>query len=322
MNYTRDLEKNPYQGVDYGGTKYIPTGFSSDYLTNDLMSRKLTFITSQAEEGKTLIAHRIILNGIDRGKRVLLVDGEYYQEELIHELYLKIIGNDDRLYDKKKVNKLWIKEPKEHILKMIQAWHKEKLYVISKNECDFKNIDELYAEVEKQVVLHDIDLVCYDNMMVIVTSSQAERNAKQADFVKAIIRMNQRKNVHSVIVNHARQQSERGIELDIFSMSGTSDMANMADNVYTLRRNFEPLEGEPDGWLYLKKNKLNGRHKEMQLIFNHENRMYNELDEFGNQIQLSLNWQGKGEQTNGFKDTDRRISTHPDSIRSNNYADD
>jgi len=296
MNYTRNLEKFPYRGISSGNTKYIPTGFSSDFLTNDLMSRKLTFITSQAEEGKTLILHRIYLNAIDKGYRVLAVDGEYYQEELIHELYLKIIGNDEKYYDKIKINKLWIKEPKKHILEMIQEWHKNKLFIISKNDCDFNNLDELYKEVEKSVDENKIDLIGYDNMMALVTSTQSERNAKQADFVKAIIRMNQIKNTHSIIVNHARKQSERGIEIDIFDMSGTSDMPNMADNVYTLRRNFNPGEDEPDGWLYLKKNKLNGRHKEMQLVFNHKNRMYNEIDFFGNQTQLSLNWRGKGEQ--------------------------
>ena len=298
MSYVRNLERNPYQRIKQGDTKFIPTGFSADYLTNDLMSRKLTFITSQSEEGKSLVLHRILLNAIDKGYKVLLVDGEYYQEELINELYLKIIGNDKTLYDLIKVNKLFIKEPKNHILKLIQAWHKEKLYILSKNQCNFKNLDELYTTVEKEVNDYKIDLVGYDNMMALVSSTQSERNAAQADFVKAVIKMNQNSNIHSIIINHARHQHERGIELDIFSMSGTTDMPNMADNIYTLQRNFDPNDDEPDGWLYLKKNKLNGKHNKMALIFNDCNRMYNEIDKNGNQVQLTLNWRNEGTQEN------------------------
>lgn len=295
MKYVRDLTIQPYKGIARDDTKYIPTGFSSDYLTDDLMSRKLTIVTGQSEEGKSVIVHRTILNAVNEGYRVLVVDGEYYQEELIRELYLKVIGNDRKLYDLKRPNKVYIKEPKKHILPMLEKWHENKLYFISKNECDFKSFEEMFSVIVEAVKAYSIDMIVLDNMMSLVESTQSERNAAQADFVKNIIRLDRTYNVHGVIVNHPRKQHERGADIDIFDMSGTSDMPNLVDNVYIVRRVFNPTEDEPDGYLSLKKNKLNGKHKEMPLMFDEETRNYLEYDN-GQMVKMHLDWQGEGKQ--------------------------
>jgi len=295
MRYIRNVTVKPYKTIKRADTKYIPTGFSTDDYTDDLMSRKITILTSQSEEGKSVILHRILLNAIDKGFKVLLVDGEYDEEELIRELYLKIIGKDKSLYDLTKPNKVYIKEPKKHILKMIEQWHENKLHILSKTEANFHDFEAMFNEIVEYVKTEKIDLVCLDNMMSLVSSSQAERNAAQADFIKNIILLNRKYNCHSVVVNHARKQAQRGIELDIFDMSGTSDMANSCDNVFVVWRNFDPADDEPDGWLSLKKNKLNGKHKTMPLIFDHENRTYLEVIS-GVPQRLSLNWRNEGKQ--------------------------
>jgi len=211
LKYVRDLTLQPYNYEAQADTKYIPTGFSSDYLTDDLMSRKISIITGQSEEGKSVVVHRIMLNAIDKGFKVLLVDGEYYQEELIRELYLKIIGNDRSLYDVRRPNKTDIKEPKRHILTLMQKWHKDKIYIISKNncDCDFDNFENLFNVMVEAIQLYHIDLVILDNMASLVSSSQAERNSVQADFIKNVIQIDQKYNCHSLIVNHPKKQNER-----------------------------------------------------------------------------------------------------------------
>jgi twinkle protein len=238
-----------------------------------------------------------MLNAIDKGFKVLLVDGEYYQEELIRELYLKIIGNDRSLYDVRRPNKTDIKEPKRHILTLMQKWHKDKIYIISKNncDCDFDNFENLFNVMVEAIQLYHIDLVILDNMASLVSSSQAERNSVQADFIKNVIQIDQKYNCHSLIVNHPKKQNERGAELDIFDMSGTSDMPNMMDNVFVVQRNFEPSDDKPDGWLHLKKNKLNGKHNKMPLVYNPESRTYEEVVN-GRIMELQLNWRNNGEQ--------------------------
>jgi len=125
---------------------------------------------------------------------------------------------------------------------------------------------------------------------------QSERNAAQADFVKNIIRLDRTHNCHGVIVNHPKKQMQRGAEIDIFDMSGTSDMPNMADNVFIVQRVFDPTDEEPDGYLHLKKNKLNGKHSKMPLIFADETRNYLEYLN-GEQVPMQLDWQNEGKQS-------------------------
>lgn len=298
-NYFRDLTKNGYKRISSGHFKFIPTGFQGiDFATNDLMSRKCTIITGRSEEGKSIIVHRIILNAIDKGLKVLIVDGEYDQEELINELYLKVIGNNSKYYDTIRMNKLEVKEPKPHILDMLRQWHKDKLYIISKNKMDDGvDFNSLFDIIESTVEGKGIDLVVLDNMMSLVDSAQSELNANQKRFVQRVIRMNRNKDCHSVIVNHLRKpKGDRSDEPSVIEMSGTMDMFNLVDNVMLVVRNWVKKEPwEPDGWLKLEKNKLNGKHASIELLYDHETRNYLEVK--GDQaIAVNLNWKG-GKQT-------------------------
>ena len=311
MNYLRDLTKEPYKGISTKGAKFIPTGFSLDDDINCLMGGKLTFITGQSEEGKSVVVHRIMLNAIEKGFKVLLVDGEHDQEELIHKLYLKIIGNSKEHYTVKKFGRQYVKEPTDYAKQKLLKWINGNAFIFSKYLCDVNDLDQVYDLIEKHVKELGVDLVILDNMMSLVTSTQSERNSAQANFVKRTISMNRNNNCHSIIVNHPKKQEkgQRGIEMDMFDMSGTSDMPNLADNVLIVRRNFAKEDerrdypkskpedltkyNEPDGWIYLKKNRLNGRHAKVLLQYDHETQNYNELiDGYANVVEY--NWNDNG----------------------------
>jgi len=313
MNYLRDLSINPFKGVVKSGIKFIPTGFSFDKDINCLMSGKLTFVTGQSEEGKSVVVHRVMLNAIDKGYRVLLVDGEHDQDELINNLYIKVIGNNKAHYKSEKFGVAYVKSPTDYAKEKLAEWHKDKLYIFSKYLCDVDNLESLYDLIEESVKKYKIDLVIADNMMSLVSSTQSERNSAQSRFVKRTISMNRNNNCHTVIVNHPKKQErgERGIELDIFDMSGTSDMGNLADNVLIVRRNFAKEKeredypkadpsgldkaSEPDGWIYLKKNRFSGKHGKALLQYDFETKNYIEvIDGFANTVKY--NWQKEGKQ--------------------------
>lgn len=313
----RNVTKEPYKGIQAAGLKFIPTGFEAiDNAINEMYSRKATIITGQSEEGKSAVAHRIGLNAIAKGYRILIVDGEYYQEELISILYQRVIGNDKRFLKPVKLNRVYVNDPSDYAHAKIREWHKNKLYIYSKNDGPVQSLDEMYKIIEDGVIENKIDLVLLDNMMSLVSSTQAERNSVQADFIKKINAMNKKHNCHSLIVAHPRQQQKRGIELDIFDISGTTDIPNSVDNVLIVRRNFDKEEeidrmiyynqnpensdryNEPDGWLYLKKNKRFGKHAVVDLKYDFVSQNYYEMTKDGI-IELDYNWNDQGKQT-GF----------------------
>jgi len=307
MSALRNLGAEPYRAISIGDTKFIPTGIdSSDSITNDLMSRTITVITGQTEEGKSVIIHRTALNAIDKGYRVLIVDGEHNQDFLINKLYKMVIGSNVDYFDYKTFNKLKIKEPKPHILEMLQAWHGDKLWILSKKQLNNeikKNYVTLLAYIDKIVKANKIDLIVYDNMMSLVSSSAAEKNESQSEFIKAVIDMNEKYNAHSIVVTHIRKGTyERGEDVGIYNINGTSDIPGLADNIMIIRRNFKKHQGqkdgdigEPDGWLGLRKVRANSTHKDIPLYYDKETDSLCEIKN-GSYVVKVYNWQKKGEQ--------------------------
>jgi len=308
MSALRNLGAEPYKAISIGDTKFIPTGIdSSDNITNDLMSRTITVITGQTEEGKSVIVHRTALNAIDKGYRVLIVDGEHNQDFLINKLYKMVIGNNESYFEYKKFNKHKIKEPKPHILEMLQAWHGDKLWILSKKQLNNdikKNYVTLLAYVDKIVKTNKIDLIIYDNMMSLVSSAAAEKNEAQSEFIKAVIDMNEKHNSHSIVVTHIRKGTyDRGEDVSIYNINGTSDIPGLADNIMIVRRNFKKSHvkkddndiGEPDGWLGLRKVRANSIHKDIPLYYDKETDSLCEIRN-GSYIVKVYNWKKEGDQ--------------------------
>ena len=87
--------------------KYIPTGINSfDLMTNHLPTKKVTVVTGVPKEGKSTFVHRIVLNAIDKGFRVLLIDGEHNRDDIIQRLYSMVIGNAPNTHKRERQNKL------------------------------------------------------------------------------------------------------------------------------------------------------------------------------------------------------------------------
>jgi len=265
-----------------------------------MQSRTLIISSGQTEEGKTTIAQGMVLSAIDKKFRVLVVDGEHTQEVLINNLYKKVIGNDSKLYDYVQFNKAMIKEPKEHIVEMLTKWHDDRLWILSKkllsNEIK-KNFRTLLDYVRIIVKSNKIDFILWDNMMSLVTTSAAEKNEAQSEFLKGVIDMNEECNCASVIVTHVKKGTyKRGDEVDIGDISGNSDIGNLADVVYIIRRNFEKkTPEEPDGFMDIKKSRGNSIHAKIPLKHDAETGALFELRN-GEVRAKRYKWDGRGDQ--------------------------
>ena len=83
-----NLQNHGYKRLDNSNSKYIPTGIVSfDNMTNDLPTKKVSMITGVPKEGKSTFLHRVCLNAIDKGYKVMIIDGEHDRDDLINKLY-------------------------------------------------------------------------------------------------------------------------------------------------------------------------------------------------------------------------------------------
>lgn len=240
----RNLDREPYKGIDVNG-KYIPTGLPSiDYALNDLAPGLVTLVTGRSNGGKTTCTNQIMANAIDKGNKVLLVSGEGLQELTINNLYKVVIGRDEAFYDFVKVNKRHFKEPKPEVLKALQQWHKGKLKLFNKGETDLKTTGELFDVLNFEVKTDRPDLVVIDNLMSVLSVEKAnEKLERQADFMQRCSDLAKCEKLHIILVLHPNKTVSKNSGMEFEQISGTQDLANKADNILLVRR-YYPNEVE------------------------------------------------------------------------------
>jgi twinkle protein len=237
----RDLDLKPYSGLKHMGSKHIPTGLPTiDYAINDLETGLVTLVGGRNNGGKTTFCNQVIANAIDKGYKVLIVNGEERQETIINKLYTSVIGRNDEHYDLIKVNKRFKKEPKDEIVSALKRWHENKLKIFTKTDSGLKTTEQLFALLKQEVKQTRTDLIVIDNLMSILTSiSDNEKNGKQADFMQNCCDLAKEYNVHIILVLHPNKTYRKGEDMESEQLSGTSDLANKADNIITVIREYD-----------------------------------------------------------------------------------
>ena len=236
----RDLDKTPYKGLESKTGKYVPTGIDSvDDAINELAPGCVTLIAGRSNGGKTTFTKQIMANAIDKNNKVYLISGEGDPEKLINELYQCVIGRDDSAYNTIKINRKYHKEPKKEVLEAIQQWHKGKFTMFNKGESKLKTMDQLFKMVETEIKFNKFDLVVIDNLMSILSVQAADKLEAQADFVQRCHDLAQAYNTHIILVIHPNKTLKKGDDMDFEQISGSADIANKADNIISVRKEYD-----------------------------------------------------------------------------------
>ena len=259
----RDVDLVPYIGIFENNGRYVPTGIPSvDNALNDLEPKRVTLVTGRSNGGKTTFIKQIIANAIDKKNKVYLMNGENDADMLLNELYKTVIGNNKEYYDTRKINKRYFKEPTLDSLVALQNWHKNKLYMFNKGESKLKTLDQLTKMLEIEIKYNQYDLVVIDNLMSILSVSSAEKYEQQADFTQRLCDLSKLYSTHIILVLHPNKTYQKGADMDMEQISGSSDIYNKADNIIAVTREYD------------KDKVLNGINGYIQVI---KNRYYGEL---------------------------------------------
>ena len=277
----RDLDKTPYKGLTAKTGKYIPTGINTiDNAINDLAPGCITLIAGRSNGGKTTFTKQIMANAIDKGNKVYLISGEGDQEILINELYQCVIGRDKNCYNEIKINKRIHKEPKPEVLKAIRYWHKGKFTLFNKGESKLKTIDQLFKMAEYEIKINKFDLVVIDNLMSILSVQASEKLEAQADFVQRCHDLAQAYNTHIILVLHPNKTLKKGDDMDFEQISGSSDIANKADNILCVKKEYDEDEIARgiNGKITVLKNRYYPENPECNILFEKETGLLLEID--------------------------------------------
>lgn len=273
MSGLRDLDVKPYKGIEQIKGKYIATGIPRiDYALNDLAPGRITLLLGRMNSGKTTLVRQIIANAINADNKIFIINGEEQPELFINALYKCVIGRNKNNYDTIMINKRYHKEPKQETIKALKNWHKGKLIIFSKADSKLRTIDELFEMVSKQIKDNKPDLIIIDNLMSLLSCSSNEKNEKQSDFIQRCHDMAILHNIHILIVLHPNKTYSKGADLEVEHASGTSDMANKADNVIGIVReeDSEKIANGVNGYVYVLKNRYYSELIKVEVLFDVE----------------------------------------------------
>jgi len=87
--------------------------------------------------------------------------------------------------------------------------------------------------------MNRFNLIVIDNLMSILSSKAAEKNEAQADFMQRCHDLANCYRTHIILVLHPNKEYRKGQSMDFEQISGTSDLANKADNIISVTREYD-----------------------------------------------------------------------------------
>ena len=96
--------------------------------------------------------------------------------------------------------------------------------------------------VENEIKFNKFNLVVIDNLMSVLNAQSSEKLEAQAEFVQRCHNLASAYSTHIILVLHPNKTLKKGDDMDFEQISGTSDIANKADNIISVIREYDEAE--------------------------------------------------------------------------------
>lgn len=201
-----------------------------------LKPEELTVLGGINGSGKSLIASQILLNAGNQGYKSLSISME--------------------MSPKAQLARMWRQaslqvEPTLDAGLEFSRWSKDKLYFYDQHGSVDPNT--LVSIIRYAVENFDIKLVLVDSLMTMSMASDDWNGQKSV--VNALANVARNCGIHVILVAHAKKGNSVEDKLDKWSVAGSADITNRADNVILLGRTFNKNPDDPDAYFNLCKSR-------------------------------------------------------------------
>lgn len=210
----------------------IPTGFSYlDKAIRGLILGEVTILSGLNGSGKSSWLNSVMLNVMQRGFKVACFSGELTDYNVIKWLAQSAAGKN---YVYKLEGSDYSYEVNDMAYNMIADWLNEKFYLFNNNYGN--NFSQVISDLE-EVVQKGAQFIVIDNLMALqISNFSGDKNERQKQFIMEVVEFAKKKNVHVVVVCHARKESGTQTLLRKESIAGSSDLTNAVQNVAIVHR--------------------------------------------------------------------------------------
>jgi len=254
--------------LDYRDVVRVRSGIKGiDKVIGGFMMGELSVWTGINSSGKSTLLGQLLLEAIDQGFGVCAYSGELPARVFRYWIDLQAAGP---LYLKKRYDEIRERDAPHvnpNVAKKIRAWYRDKFFLYdSFGAAKDSKIIEVFAYAAMR---YGCKVFMVDNLMTTVFSdSDRDFYRQQSNFIGQLKDFANRYDVHVHVVAHPRKTSGRLTKMDV---SGSGDITNRADNVFSVHRcNKEEEQSHGCNTMVdIFKNRFSGRQDvSVQLLFN------------------------------------------------------
>ncbi len=257
------------KSVDLYRLPKISTGIDSidKILSGGMFYGQLIVLTGKRGDGKSTLASQIVANALDAGKKIFAYSGELRDYFFKRWLNLQMAGKHN-VITRTEIDSTVNYYITNSIDEIISESYRGRAFLFDDTSVDDGEITELLDIIERSVKQYGIDLVLVDNLMTCLdVSLNTDLYRAQSKFMDKLVKISKLLNVVIILVAHPRKNRYGTDDTD--EISGSADITNKADIVFTYKRSKEL--GDSVRKLSISKNRLTGKlavgEKEISLFF-------------------------------------------------------
>lgn len=203
----------------------------------------LTVLSGRPGSGKTSIIDQTIARTIDDDSPVFLFSKEMPERMSANWFNTIIAGRRNMVERTSRDNRKYYIVP-QAIQKKMQSHYNKKLFIYRDDEPN--DVDSVLKSAEECVRKFGCKLIVLDNLMMIdLNCSESDKNTAQTNLINALIKFAAKFNVAVVLIAHPRKTQDTNSDIEMYDISGTSNIINLAMRSIGLRRVSKKEKNDP-----------------------------------------------------------------------------
>lgn len=223
--------------VDLLSMEHFSTGIPSlDRCLGGVYFGQLIVLTGKRGEGKSTFASWILANALDAGQKVFAYSGELPDYHFRNWLDLQIAGMDEQDISRNEYGDE-IYSVKAEARAKLSEFYRDRAYIFDNSQIpESTGNDLLINTIVESAEHYGCRVVLVDNLMTAMdVAPNYDPYRAQSSFVKKLKTAAQKHKLAVILIAHPRKEGE-DVDLSNDSVSGSSDITNLADTVITYEK--------------------------------------------------------------------------------------
>lgn len=223
------LSMSVIKKLNLDDVEFVATGFPSlDKEIYGLVMGEITILSGSTASGKSSLLNTILLNIADQGWKSAIWSGELPASMLKNWIQTAAAGRRRLMPSKIREGSFYVPE---RVATAIDSWLEGRLYIYN-NDYGTK-WEQIFSDMET-LLSHGVRVFVLDNLFTLdIDIFGGDTNRRQKELIIQVKEFAKKNSIHIILVAHPRKTNAFIRRTDI---SGSSDIANAADNVFIIHR--------------------------------------------------------------------------------------